>query len=160
MGMQLPDWARKGLEYIGSDWPATDEEVVASWAPEWRSLGTALSEGTLDVNAAITKLGELNDTSGYTAFCQHMADEESVTAVMSDAANGCMQIAGACETVSTIVVGLKWLVIAQVSTLLASVGFAIFTGGLGAGVAVAARKVAFDAISTAVTDAVFKVMEE
>lgn len=160
MGMQLPDWARKGLEYIGSDWPSTDEDIVAGWATGWRDLGAALSEGTLDVNAAIRDLGLDNDTPGYTAMVAHLAEEGSVTDVMSDAATGCMQLAGACETVSGIVLGLKWLVIGQVSALVVSIGFAFFTGGLGGAAALAARKVAMDAITTAVTDAVAKVLEE
>lgn len=160
MGMQLPDELRFALEILGMEWPATDEEVVANWANDWRALAAVTSESALDLSHSVRSLAERNEGEGLTAFMEHIHQADSALTRCSELSQGCMALATACEAMSQIVLGLKMLVVTHLISLALSIAAAVSSGGAGAAAVLVAKQAAKEAISWAVAEGVATLLDE
>ena len=129
----LPGWLRQALEYVGYEWPASDESVLFAWAGDWRALGA-------------DNFGSY--IHGDDGNLQSLLDFQQATgrvAVANDIAGG-------------IVLALKIAVMAQLAILAYAIAAAVATAGLASAGVVAARQAAKWAIEAAINIAVEKLL--
>jgi len=158
MGMQLPGWLRQGLEYAGYDWPASDEQVLADWAGQWDGLSVKAQAVGSDARSAVAHVTGSNHGPGADAFAAYMNRPGSNLAAVEDFSRGATAIATGCRVAAGIVLTMKLAVIAQLVTLALAIASVIATGGLAAGVALAAREVAKRLIEAAINLAVEQIL--
>ncbi|MDN5725006.1 MAG: hypothetical protein L0G99_03605 [Propionibacteriales bacterium] len=160
MGMQLPDGLRIALSVVGYEWPATDEDVLRTWADDWQSLAAGLGENGLMLSDSVTSVMDRNEGPGLKAFVSFTNAPDGTRASMTKAAKGCMQFAGAYRLLADIVVALKWVIIGQLTILATAIAAAIFSGGAASAGVFVAREAAKRAIDFAIGEAVTAVISE
>jgi len=149
---------RQGLEYAGYDWPATDESVLETWAGQWESLSATAQTIQSDARAAVAHVSGNNQGPGADAFAAHMAGDQTNLHWVGNLATGTTAVATGCRVAAGIVLTMKLAVIAQLVTLAVAIASVIATGGLAAGVALAARQVAKRLIEAAINLAVEQIL--
>lgn len=120
MALMLPDWLRTALEYIGYDWPATNEDVLTQWAGDFRSLAGSASAYAGDVAGAVAHVEGNNHGSPVDAFMARMHGADNNGDALASFASACETSATCCEVCAGIVVVMKGAVIAQLIILAAS----------------------------------------
>lgn len=154
MGMMLPGWLRTALEYIGYDWPATDEDVLSRWAGEFTQLATSAGGEGSDVKGAINHVHGLNEGTGIDAFMQRMNDPDNNADALVSVKEACDIASTCCTVCSGIVVTMKLAVIFQLGILAASL-----PSGPGALLVRQGVKWAIDAAINVVVDRVLNGVE-
>ncbi|GAB3624299.1 hypothetical protein GCM10027418_23830 [Mariniluteicoccus endophyticus] len=149
MAMTLPDWLRTALEYIGYDWPATNEDVLTQWAGEFTALGASALSSQGEVNAAIRHVHGQNEGTGIDAFMARMNDPDNNADALGSFKEACDIASTCCSVCSGIVVTMKLAVIAQLAILAVSLA-----SGPGALVVRQGVKWAIDAAINVVVDRV------
>lgn len=156
MGMQLPGWLRQALEYVGYDWPASDESVLAEWGGQWSALAATAQEAATLINEGVQRVSEENQGPAADAFAAYMQDGNAQSLQEFAAASGA---AGAAhQVVAGIVLTMKLAVIAQLVILAAAIAAAVASGGLASGGVVVARQAAKWAIEAAINIAIEQIL--
>ncbi|TRY20198.1 hypothetical protein FOJ82_04880 [Tessaracoccus rhinocerotis] len=158
MGMQLPGWLRQALEYVGYDWPATDESVLWDWAQQWNTLAGECTQVISQVQQGAELVTVANQGPAARAFAQHFGGEDTNLKAIVDFRQGAVNVAGAHGVAAGIVLTMKLAVIAQLVILAAAIASAVATLGLASGAALAARQAAKWAIEAAINIAVEQIL--
>lgn len=158
MGMQLPGWLREALEYVGYDWPATDESVLSEWAHEWDSLSRQSAALVSQLDQGIQLVTSENRGPAVNAFRTYASGEEGNRKALMDFSDGAAKVSGAHAVASGIVLTMKLAVIAQLVILAGAIATAVLSFGIGTGVAVAARQAAKWAINAAINVAIEQIL--
>lgn len=156
--MQLPGWLRQALEYVGYDWPASDESVLMDWAQQWNTLAVECTQVISQVQQGTQVVTTANQGPAAQAFAAHFGGEDTNLQSLVDFRQGAVNVSGAHAVASGIVLTMKLAVIAQLVILAAAIASAIATAGLASGAALAARQAAKWAIEAAVNIAVEQIL--
>lgn len=154
MALTLPGWLRTALEYIGYDWPATNEDVLSTWAGQFSQLATTAGTQGADVEGAINHVHTLNEGTGIDAFMQRMSDPDNNADALTSFKEACDIASTCCSVCAGIVVTMKLAVIAQLAILAASLA-----SGPGALLVRQGVKWAIDAAINVVVDRVLNGVE-
>lgn len=120
MAMMLPVWLSTALNYIGYNWPTTNEDTLRHWSGDFRTLaGTSVSSHE-DVDAAIAHLASQNQGEGLDAFVTALRNPDSNLDALENFKRACDIAAGTSEVCAGIVVVMKGAVIAQLIILAVS----------------------------------------
>lgn len=117
MAMTLPEWLRKGLEYIGYDWPAANEDVLRQWADDLRGMSGSADGSVTQLDSAVKHVCSANAGEGLQAFRDMINGEQSNVTALESFSNACNAAATGCDTCATVVVVLKGAVIFQLGIL-------------------------------------------
>lgn len=158
MAMTLPGWLTEALQYLGYNWPSSNEDILSANAQAFRDAGRAADSIVGDIEAAISYLQRNNKGEASEAFVAYMHGGESNLSSLKDFKRASDLIAGGFDVASALVLTFKWAVIGQLVILAGAIAFAIGTGGLGSGGAVLAREAARRAINAALELAVEELM--
>lgn len=158
MGLQLPGWLRQALEYVGYDWPATDESVLFQWGGDWGALAGQSHQMIAQVEQGIAQVQSANQGQVATNFATYMQGEAGNLASLKDFAATMGPVAAAHYVAAGIVLAMKIAVIVQLVILAYAIAAAIATAGLASGAAIAARQAAKWAIEAAINIAVEQIL--
>lgn len=158
MAMTLPGYLVTALQYLGYEWPSSNEDVLNNNAAAFDDAGAAAAAAIDEIAGAIRHIDGLNDSDASAAFLGYMKGSESNLTSLGDFQDASSTIAGGFRLVAGAVVILKGVVIAQLVILAAAIASAFFTFGLGAAAAVAAREAAKRLINLAINVAIEKVL--
>lgn len=158
MGMQLPGWLRQALEYVGYDWPATDETVLMEWGMQWQRLAGQCNALLQQAQSGYNTVTAANQGPTAQAFSSYVSGDDGNYKALQDFRTGANAVAGAHAVVSGIILTMKLAVIAQLVILAAAIASAIATAGLASGAALAARQAAKMAIDAAINIAVEQIL--
>lgn len=120
MAMELPDWLRTALEYIGYDWPATNEDTLNTWSSELSTFATNLQTKIDGLEGAINHVHDANEGPGINAFIAQARGDESNVDALENFKTACDLASTGCTVCAGIVVVMKGAVIAQLVILAAS----------------------------------------
>ena len=120
MAMMLPGWLSTTLNYIGYNWPTTNEDVMGQWGGDFRTLSGTTAASHEDLDAAISHLAEHNQGEGLEAFVAALRNPDSNLDALENFKKACDIAAGTCEVCAGIVVVMKGAVIAQLIILAVS----------------------------------------
>lgn len=120
MAMELPDWLRTALEYIGYDWPATNEDTLNGWSGELSTFASTLQTQIDDLNGAIDHVHNTNEGPGIKAFIASARGDDSNVDALENFKKACDLASTGCSVCATIVVTMKGAVIAQLIIMAAS----------------------------------------
>lgn len=116
----LPGWLGEALNYIGFNWPLTNEDVLREFGADFRALAVD-ADGLQDrINAAVQHVQSHNDGPTVDAFVARARDAESNLSAVGDFHHACNTAAGVCDVCAEIVVILKGVFIFQLGVLAAS----------------------------------------
>lgn len=120
MAMMLPNWLGEALNYIGFNWPLSNEDVLAEWAGDFRALAADADALQDQINAAVRHVQSHNHGEAVEAFVTRVRDGESNLSAVADFHDACNLAAGVCDVCAQIVVVLKGVFIFQLGILAAS----------------------------------------
>lgn len=154
MGMQLPDWLREALSWIGCTWPEADETLLRACGDYWRTFAEdAETHAAVAIKAVNDMLAE-NHSPGLTAFEKYWDKVAGESAYMPD----CRIVAGAVSVAflaaSILVLTLKILVIVQLIAFAIILAAAIATAVITLGTSLAAAAEAAIAVNRSIVVAV------
>lgn len=113
MALTLPDWAVKGLHYLGYEFPQTNEDVLHEWAGTLQSMSAEFANTTATLDGALAHLRSHNQGPGLDAFVAMAGADTADRATLQRFDDATDIAAHACEICATAVVILKGVVIAQ-----------------------------------------------
>lgn len=158
MGLMLPGWLRTALEYVGYDWPSTDESVLNQWGGQWDQLSQKASTSAESVNGIANEVLGKNSGASVEAFKTWHSDAEAPMKSAHDLSLAATGVGIGLRIIAGIVLAMKVAVIAQLAILAASIASAVATAGLASGAVLAARQAAKWAIEAAINYAVEMIM--
>lgn len=120
MALMLPDWLAEALNYIGYNWPVTNEDVLNSWSQDFTTLATGATDAHADLEDAITHLASHNQGEGIEAFVAALRSPDSNLDALENFKSACEIASTTCTVCAGIVVVMKGAVIAQLVILAAS----------------------------------------
>ena len=154
----LPGWLRQALEYVGYEWPASDESVLFAWAGDWRALGADCSALAADIERGIRRVEAENRGRAADNFGSYMHGADGNLQSLLDFQQATGRVAVANDIAGGIVLALKIAVMAQLAILAYAIAAAVATAGLASAGVVAARQAAKWAIEAAINIAVEKLL--
>lgn len=120
MAMMLPGWLGEALNYLGFNWPLTNEDTLAAWADDFRDMAGEADTLQSHINQAIQHVQGLNEGPALDAFVNAARGGESNLDAVADFQHACDIASGVCDVCSDIVVVLKGVFIVQLGIMAAS----------------------------------------
>lgn len=120
MAMMLPGWLGEALNYLGFNWPLTNEDTLAAWADDFRDMAGEADALQSHINQAIQHVQGLNEGPALDAFVTAARGGESNLDAVADFEHAFEIASGVCDVCSDIVVVLKWVFIVQLGIMAAS----------------------------------------
>ena len=158
MAMMLPGWLTEALQYLGYNWPSSNEDILHANAQAFRDAGREADSIIGDIEAAMAHIQSNNAGEASGAFLGYMRGEDSNLSSLRDFSDASTIIAGGFDVASGLVVAFKSAVIAQLVILAAAIAAAVASFGLASGAALAAREAARRAINAALELAMQELM--
>lgn len=158
MALTLPGYLVTALQYLGYEWPSSNEDVLNANADAFSGARSTVAATVGDIEGAIKHVTGLNSGLATEALVSFMGSNESTLDSLRDFDEAAGLISGGFRVIAAAVVILKGVVIAQLVILAAAIASAFFTLGLGAAAAVAARAAAKRLIDLAINVAIEKVL--
>lgn len=158
MAITLPGYLVTALQYLGYEWPSSNEDILHANGDAFTSARSGVQGAINDVAAAVTHINSSNSGDASAAFVNYMQGGESNLSSLRDFDSAAGDIATSFHIIAGAVVVLKGVVIAQLVILAAAIASAFFTFGAGAAAAVAARAAAKRLIDLAINVAIEKVL--
>ena len=158
MAMLLPGWLTEALQYLGYNWPSSNEDILHANADAFRDAGRESDSIIADIEAALTHIQSNNAGEASAAFLGYMRGEDSNLSSLRDFSSASGLIADGFDVASGLVVAFKVAVIAQLVILAAAIAAAVASFGIASGAAVAAREAARRAINAALEIAMQELM--
>ncbi|GAA4894714.1 hypothetical protein GCM10025789_10060 [Tessaracoccus lubricantis] len=152
MAMMLPGWLGEALNYLGFNWPLSNEDVLSGWAGDFRALAADGRTLESEIAAAVAHVTSHNHGPTVDAFVGCVRDGDSNLAALGSFIDACDTAAGVCDVCSGIVVTLKWVFIVQLGIMAASLA-----SGPGA---LIVREVVRRAINAGIELAAEQILEE
>lgn len=120
MAIMLPNWLGEALNYLGFNWPLTNEDVLYQWGGELRGLSGDAQSLASEIVAAVRHVGSHNEGPTVEAFTSAVQGGDSNLEALREFANACELGAGVCDICGHIVITLKGVFIVQLGILAAS----------------------------------------
>nr|WP_108871366.1 hypothetical protein [Tessaracoccus timonensis] len=120
MAMMLPGWLGEALNYLGFNWPISNEDVFKQWASDLRGLGSDASNLQDQINSAIKHVQSHNEGEALDAFVSKVRGGDSNFDSLEDFDQACQLAADVCDTCSGIIIALKGVFIVQLGIMAAS----------------------------------------
>ncbi|MDU7360416.1 MAG: hypothetical protein E7L00_04315 [Propionibacteriaceae bacterium] len=158
MAMTLPGWLTQALQYVGYEWPSSNEDILRANGDAFRSTGQDASTAVNDVRDALRHILGQNETETTQAFSNYMYGDESNLSSLEDFEHAANIIGSGFDVIANAVVAVKLAVIAQLVILAGAIAAAIWSGGLASAGPIAAREAAKRAIDLAINIAIEKVV--
>lgn len=158
MAMMLPGWLAEALQYLGYNWPSSNEDVLHANAEAFRDARREADSIIGDIDAALNHIRSNNSGEASEAFLGYMHGGESNLSSLHDFTGAADIIAGGFDVASALVVSFKVAVIGQLVLLAAAIAAAVASAGLASGAAVLAREAARRAINAALEVAMQELM--
>ena len=158
MALTLPGYLVTALQYLGYEWPSSNEDVLNANADAFSDASSTVANAIGDIEGALKYVTGLNSGPATEALVSFMGSNESTLDSLRDFDEAAGLISGGFRIIAGAVVVLKGVVIAQLVILAAAIASAFFTLGFGAGAAVAARAAAKRLIDLAINVAIEKVL--
>src|SRR5687768_9647031 len=160
MTIELPSGLVWALELVGIDWPDADEDKLDQMGQEWLRFSRALSGLVDDLVKQADGVTSANSGTAIDAFQRSWTGPEAPLTNLRDGAEAAAEIALALGICAKIVTAYKGLVLAEIAAFAYSVGAAAAAAStgigaiIGAGVVIARRIIAQQAIDAALNLAV------
>ncbi|EPH05922.1 hypothetical protein HMPREF1531_00570 [Propionibacterium sp. oral taxon 192 str. F0372] len=116
MAITLPGWLVQAIQYLGYEFPQSNEDSLNDWADQLRSMSSVFSSSEQSVNAAISHIRSHNSGEGSEAFLSYASSDSDVDALQRFGEATDLAAKG-CEICAAAVVVLKGVVIAQLALL-------------------------------------------
>lgn len=158
MAMILPGWLTEALQYLGYNWPTSNEDILHANAQAFRDAGREADSIIGDLQAALHHIQANNSGEASAAFLGYMRSDDSNLSSLEDFSDAAEIIATGFDVASGVVVAFKVAVIAQLVILAAAIAAAVASFGLASGAAVLAREAARRAINAALEVAMQELM--
>lgn len=120
MAIMLPGWLAEALNYLGFNWPLTNEDTLRAWAGEFRAMSGDADLLQTRINEAIQHVQSHNDGPAVDAFVGKARGGESNFDAVEGFGHACDIASGVCDVCADIVVVLKGVFIFQLGVLAAS----------------------------------------
>lgn len=146
------------LNHLGYEWPTTDTGTLDAWAEQWRSVGASLDAAVATLQSSVSHISANNQSPTAVAFQAHMNSDDSFLQSVASLATAAPMIATGYAAAAKVVVALKLAVIGEILLDAISLGMAIFTGGMSAGVSFLAKQGAGALISILIDQAVMQLV--
>ncbi len=157
MALTLPSYLEEALQFLGYEWPSSNEDVLDDWGTAWSNLKTQVDANRSDVSSAVSHITSNNQGPATQAFVDYMTNESNVGS-LEKFATACNGLGIAFGAISAAVVTLKGVVIVQLGILAGAIASAFISFGLGAAAALIAREVAKRLIDAAIGEAIAKIL--
>ena len=158
MALTLPGHLVTALQYLGYEWPSSNEDILNANADAFSNAGATTAATIAEIEAAIKHVTGQNSGPATDALVGFMGSDESALDSLRGFDRAAGIIADGFRVIAGAVVVLKGVVIAQLVILAAAIVSAFFTLGVGAAAAVAARAAAKRLIDLAINVAIEKVL--
>lgn len=158
MAIMLPGYLVTALQYLGYEWPSSNEDVLNANGDAFNNARSTVQSTIGEIRGAVNHISSLNSGDASSAFVGYMNGADSNLASLQDFDEAAGIISSGFKIIAGAVVVLKGVVIAQLVILAAAIASAFFTFGLGAAAAVAARAAAKRLIDLAINVAIEKVL--
>lgn len=158
MAMMLPGWLTEALQYLGYNWPSSNEDILHANADAFRDAGREADSIIGDIEAALNHIQSNNAGEASEAFVGYMRGSDSNLSSLEDFTDAADIIAGGFDVASGAVIAFKTAVIAQLVILAAAIAASVASFGIASGAAVLAREAARRAINAALEIAVQELM--
>ncbi|WP_040282633.1 hypothetical protein [Tessaracoccus massiliensis] len=152
MAMMLPGWLGEALNYLGFNWPLSNEDVLTLWGGEFRTLAAEGRTLETEISQAVTHITSHNHGPTADAFVGCVRDGDSNLEALRSFIQACDIAAGVCDVCSGIVITLKGVFIAQLIIMAASLA-----SGPGA---LIVREIVRRAINAGIEVAADQILEE
>ncbi|GAA2183134.1 hypothetical protein GCM10009785_25410 [Brooklawnia cerclae] len=158
MAIILPAELVTALQYLGYEWPSSNEDVLNANADAFTQARTVAATAADDVEAAIAYVARSNSGEACNVFVSYMLGDESNLSSLRDFDEASGLIADGFHVIAGVVVVLKSVVIAELIILAAAIAAAVGSGGLAAGAVVLAREAAKRLVDMAIGVAIEQVL--
>lgn len=158
MALMLPGYLVTALQYLGYEWPSSNEDILNANGQAFYDSQAGVQSAINEITGAVRHISSMNSGDASSAFVGYMNGAESNLSSLQDFNEAAGIIGGGFRVIAGAVVVLKGVVIAQLVILAAAIASAFFTFGLGAAAAVAARAAAKRLIDLAINVAIEKVL--
>lgn len=152
MAIMLPPMLAEALNYLGFNWPISNEDVLDEWADEFSALASDARSSKAGIEDAVAHVASHNSGVATEAFLSAMRSSESNVAHLESFADACDIASGASRTSRWIVITLKGVFIFQLGVLAASLA-----SGPGA---LVVREVVRRAVNAGIGVAADQILEE
>jgi len=146
------------LNYLGYEWPSTDEDTLRGMGQQWDGLVDTITAQLAELEAGVRHITTNNDGTGATAFASYLGSEESNVTALRNLAEVAPLISSGYGAAAAIVSALRLAVIAEILLDAIGLGMAIFTGGLSAGASFLIKQGAGAAIDYLLDKAVMEII--
>jgi hypothetical protein len=164
MTIELPGGLVWALELVGIDWPDSDEDKLDQMAQEWLRFSKALTGLVDELVKQADSVTSANSGTAIDAFQRSWTGAEAPLTNLRDGADAAAEIALALGICAKIVTAYKGVVLAEIAAFAYSVGAAAAASStgigaiIGAGIVIARRIIAQQAIDAALNLAVEKLL--
>ena len=94
MAMMLPGWLTEALQYLGYNWPTSNEDILHANAEAFRDAGREADSIIADIEAALSHIQSNNAGEASEAFLGYMRGDESNLSSLHDFTDASGIIAG------------------------------------------------------------------
>lgn len=163
MTITLPGRLTGLMSQIGYDFPKADEDKIAQLGEAWSGIGGKLSTHLANANTSAVAVWDDNTGKDIDSFKTWWEAADSPAKSISESLTGTNVAGQSLHICSTIVIGLKIYIIAELTAAAIALGVGIWgalaTGGLSVAAALVIKKALKEAIGWAIEQAVLKILE-
>lgn len=131
----IKDRAVQLLNYLGYEWPVTDDGVLDSWGDQWAAIESRINTFVQDLDDGVAHVLANNEGQALTAFLTYMNGESNLSSLRSIAAAAPLA-AGAYHGAALLIRALRTYVIGKLILDAVRIAAAILSGGLAAGASI------------------------
>lgn len=117
MALTLPDWLVEVIEFLGYDFPQSNEDVLYAWADHLKSLDHTMDAAHADLLAAVGHVHDNNSGPAADAFASFTSGSQSDAEALVRFSQGCEIASAGCEVCAYAVVVLKGVILFQLALM-------------------------------------------
>lgn len=141
------------LNYLGYEWPVTDESVLDSWGDKWEAIEGRINAYVADLDAGVAHVGRNNEGPAVDAFNAYVSGGESSVDSLRSIADAAPIAAASYRGAATLIRTLRGVVIGKLILDAVSLAAAIISGGASAAASFLIRMGVGAAINVAIDQA-------
>lgn len=142
------------LNYLGYEWPVTDDGMLDSWGNQWAAIEGKINGFVTDLQGGVEYIGANNEGDYLVAFQAYMKGDESNLSSLKSIADASPIAAASYHGAATLIRGLRLYVIGKLLLDAVMLAAAIISGGVSAGASFLVRKGIGAVINIAIDQAI------
>ena len=150
----IKDQAIKLLNYLGYEWPVTDDGVLDAWGDQWAAVQGRIDGFVAELEGGVSHVAANNEGEFVVAFEAYMRGDESNLASLKSIAAAAPIAADSYHGAALLVRSLRAVVIGKLILDSVSLAAAIMSGGASAGASFLVRAGIGAAINIAIDQAI------